>query len=54
MIDYAVEVAQTQGSGFSSTISSYKMGERTIAFRENSPIKEEVLETIRFYQPVYS
>jgi hypothetical protein len=52
MIDYAVEQALTQGQGFSSSLSSYKMGERTVSFREGSPIKEQVLETISFYQPI--
>jgi hypothetical protein len=50
MIDYAVEQALTQGQGFSSTVSSYKMGDRTISFRENSAIQDKVLSVVKKYR----
>jgi hypothetical protein len=52
MIDYAVELALTQGSGISSTVSSYKMWPRTVVFKEGSSIKKSILATIRFYKPM--
>ena len=52
MIDYAVEKSLTQWSGITSNVSSYKMWPRTISFREWSTIKDSVMETIRFYQPL--
>ena len=52
MIDYAVEQALIANTGLSSKVASYKMGERTISFRENSSVKETVIETISFYQPL--
>lgn len=50
MISYATEQALMTGQWVSSSVASYKMGPRTITFRENSPAKDQVMQTIRKYQ----
>lgn len=50
MIAYATEQALMIGQGFGSNVASYKMGPRTISFRENSPTKDQVMQIIKKYQ----
>lgn len=50
MVAYATEQALMIGQGLWSNISSYKMGPRTISFRENSPVRDQVVQTIKKYQ----
>lgn len=50
MISYATEQALMIGQGFWSNVASYKMWPRTISFRENSPVREQVMQTIHKYQ----